>query len=88
MTGRCLFHVVNMALNVVASKNLAWQERKAEPFVMTPLACGNPYVGFRADTLFRRPPGRHHARHRDGDLRRGGQPRTRVIIPRRSSASC
>ena len=41
-----LFHVVNMALNVVASTNLAWQERKAETFVMTPLTCGNPFVGF------------------------------------------
>ena len=44
--GRRLFHVVNTALNVVASTNLAWQERKAETFVMTPLACGNPFVGF------------------------------------------
>jgi hypothetical protein len=43
---RRLFPVVNMALNVVASTNLAWQERKAEPFVMTPLACGNPLVSF------------------------------------------
>ncbi len=43
---RRLFHVVNIALNVVASANLAWQERKAETFVMTPLACGNPFVGF------------------------------------------
>ena len=43
---RRLFPVVNMALNVVASTNLAWQERKAEPFVMTPLACGNPFVNF------------------------------------------
>jgi patatin-like phospholipase len=43
---RCLFHVANMALNVVATANLAWQERKAEPFVMTPLACGNPFVHF------------------------------------------
>jgi Patatin-like phospholipase len=43
---RRLFHVVNMALNVVATTNLAWQERKAETFVMTPLACGNPFVGF------------------------------------------
>ena len=50
--GRCLFHVVNTALNVVASKNLAWQERKAEPFVMTPLACGNPYVGFVPTRFF------------------------------------
>jgi hypothetical protein len=43
---RRLFHVVNTALNVVASTNLAWQERKAESFVMTPLACGNPFVNF------------------------------------------
>ena len=49
---RCLFHIVNTALNVVASKNLAWQERKAEPFVMTPLACGNPYVGFVPTRFF------------------------------------
>jgi hypothetical protein len=49
---RCLFHVVNMALNVVASTNLAWQERKAEPFIMTPLACGNPFVSC-ADALLR-----------------------------------
>jgi hypothetical protein len=48
---RRLFHVVNTALNVVASTNLAWQERKAEAFVMTPLACGNPFVGF-APTRF------------------------------------
>ncbi|MFL6930917.1 MAG: hypothetical protein ACJ8FK_13480 [Xanthobacteraceae bacterium] len=34
------FHVVNMALNVVASSRLAWQERKAESFTATPLHCG------------------------------------------------
>jgi hypothetical protein len=34
------FHVVNMALNVVASSRLAWQERKAEPFTASPLHCG------------------------------------------------
>jgi hypothetical protein len=43
---RCLYPVVNTTLNVVASANLAWQERKAEPFAMTPLACGNPIVEF------------------------------------------
>jgi hypothetical protein len=42
-----LFHVVNMALNVVGGQNLAWQERKAESFVATPKACGNDSVGFR-----------------------------------------
>ena len=43
---RCLFPVVNTTLNVVATTNLAWQERKAEPFAMTPLACGNRIVEF------------------------------------------
>ncbi len=42
-----LFHVVNMALNVVATENLAWQERKAESFTVTALHSGNPTVGFR-----------------------------------------
>ena len=41
-----LFHVVNMALNVVSSKNTAWQERKAQSFVVTPQLAGNEYVGF------------------------------------------
>jgi hypothetical protein len=51
-TGRYLFHVVNQSLNVVASPNLAWQERKAESFVMTPLACGNLRVGFRPTSAY------------------------------------
>ncbi|HEU0098348.1 MAG TPA: hypothetical protein VFQ67_06185 [Allosphingosinicella sp.] len=38
---RCLFPVINLALNVSARARLAWQERKAEPFVVTPLACGS-----------------------------------------------
>jgi Patatin-like phospholipase len=44
---KALFHVINTALNVVAGKNPAWQQRKAESFTMTRLACGNPYVGYR-----------------------------------------
>ena len=42
-----LFHVINTTLNVVSSQNRAWQERKAEPFTMTRLYCGNPYVNYR-----------------------------------------
>jgi len=34
------FPIVNTALNVVSGKDLAWQERKAESFVLTPLRCG------------------------------------------------
>ena len=55
---RCLFPVVNTTLNVVASANLAWQERKAEPFAMTPLACGNPIVEFVPTQFYGRPPPR------------------------------
>lgn len=44
---RQLFHVVNITLNVVSTKRLAWQERKAEPFTVTPRHCGGAYVGFR-----------------------------------------
>lgn len=36
-----LYPVINVALNVTASEKLAWQERKAEPFVFTPRYCGS-----------------------------------------------
>jgi Patatin-like phospholipase len=39
--------VINVALNLVSSTNLAWQQRKAESFSMTPLYCGNFYEGYR-----------------------------------------
>jgi hypothetical protein len=41
------FHVVNVTLNLVAGKRLAWQQRKAQSFTMTPLHCGNYCVGYR-----------------------------------------
>jgi hypothetical protein len=41
------FHVVNIALNVVNSKRLAWQERKAESFTASPLHCGAAELGYR-----------------------------------------
>ena len=44
---RSLFHVINIALNVVATKRKAWQQRKAEPFTVSPLHCGTSYLGFR-----------------------------------------
>ena len=44
---KSLFHVVNIALNVVATKRKAWQQRKAEPFTVSPLHCGSSYLGFR-----------------------------------------
>jgi uncharacterized membrane protein len=34
-------HIINAALNLVSSKNLAWQERMAAPFTFSPLQCGS-----------------------------------------------
>jgi len=39
------FHIINIALNIVSTKRLAWQERKAEPFIMSPLHCGSACGG-------------------------------------------
>jgi hypothetical protein len=46
------FHVVNMTLNTVATKKLAWQERKAEPFTVSPLHAGSAVKGFRSSTEY------------------------------------
>jgi hypothetical protein len=40
-------HVVNMALNLVAGDDLAWQERKAESFTVTPVHSGSFRLGYR-----------------------------------------
>jgi hypothetical protein len=48
-------HVVNMALNVVATKNLAWQQRKAESFTATALHCGSYRVGYRSTEDYGKP---------------------------------
>ena len=34
-------HLINMTLNIVHGENLAWQQRKAESFTVTPLHCGS-----------------------------------------------
>ena len=44
---RALFHVLNLTLNVTATTDDAWQERKAESFAVTPLYVGNPGRGYR-----------------------------------------
>jgi hypothetical protein len=41
------FHVVNITLNLVAGKRLAWQQRKAESFTVTALHAGNYNLGYR-----------------------------------------
>jgi hypothetical protein len=52
-----LFHLVNIALNVVETKRLAWQERKAEPFTVSPLHCGSADKGFRVSSEYGGPNG-------------------------------
>ncbi|GAB3222223.1 hypothetical protein GCM10027423_56390 [Spirosoma arcticum] len=45
------FHIVNIALNLVAGRNLAWQERMAESFTVSPLHAGAMYLGYRRTYL-------------------------------------
>lgn len=42
-----LMPVINTTLNLVGGDNLAWQQRKAEPFTFTPLHSGCFRVGYR-----------------------------------------
>jgi hypothetical protein len=39
-------HVVNTALNMVATSNMAWQQRKAEPFTLSPINAGSWRLGY------------------------------------------
>jgi hypothetical protein len=41
------FHVVNATLNLVGTERLAWQQRMAESFTMSPLHCGSGNLGYR-----------------------------------------
>ncbi|HZU32516.1 MAG TPA: hypothetical protein VFB79_15470, partial [Candidatus Angelobacter sp.] len=41
------FHVVNIALNLVSGERLAWQQRKAGSFTVSPLHCGSADLGYR-----------------------------------------
>jgi hypothetical protein len=48
------FHVVNIALNLVApsDRRLAWQQRKAASFTATPLRCGADPLGYLRTEAF------------------------------------
>ncbi len=46
------FHTVNIALNLVGGKELAWQQRQAESFTVTPLHAGNRYLGYRRSSEY------------------------------------
>jgi len=47
-----LLHVINATLNLVKGKELAWQERQAESFTMSPLHCGSSRVGYRPSAKY------------------------------------
>lgn len=42
-----LLHIVNMALNLVGGDKLAWQQRQAESFTVSPLHAGNSHLKYR-----------------------------------------
>jgi hypothetical protein len=39
-------HIINATLNLVGTQNLAWQQRKAEPFTISPVCCGSWRIGY------------------------------------------
>lgn len=47
-----LMHVVNTSLNLVAGDNLAWQQRRAAPFTISPLHSGNFRLGYRTTSVY------------------------------------
>ena len=65
------FHVVNITLNLVHGKRLAWQERKATSFTVSPLAAGNPHLGYRRAEKYGN---RDQPRYGHGDLWSGREP--------------
>lgn len=48
------FHVINIALNLVHGENLAWQQRKAQSFTVSPLHCGSfvNQLGYRRSSEY------------------------------------
>jgi hypothetical protein len=45
-------HVINTALNMVATENLAWQQRKAESFTFSPVSCGSWRLGYVPTSVY------------------------------------
>jgi hypothetical protein len=57
LRGQRPLHVVNLALNLVATKNLAWQQRKAESMTVSPFDTGSRGLGYRDSELYGGPKG-------------------------------
>ena len=45
-------HIVNVALNLVGGEKLAWQQRKAAPFTISPYDSGGLFLGYRDSRLY------------------------------------
>jgi hypothetical protein len=45
-------HVVNVTLNLAGGERLAWQDRKAESFAISPLHTGSYWLGYRNSALY------------------------------------
>lgn len=45
-------HIVNVALNLVGGDKLAWQQRKAAPFTVSPYDSGGLFLGYRDSRLY------------------------------------
>ncbi len=45
-------HIINVTLNLVGGKKLAWQNRKAESFSISPLHSGSDRVGYRDSRVY------------------------------------
>ena len=52
LAGQRPMHIVNVTLNLVSGERLAWQQRKAQSFTISPLHCGNPDVMYRPAAAF------------------------------------
>ncbi|HTW51567.1 MAG TPA: patatin-like phospholipase family protein [Stellaceae bacterium] len=64
------FHVINMTLNVADTNRLSWQQRKAMPFSVSPLSCGNADLGYRPTWCYAGPPPKHDPQP-DQEIRSG-----------------
>lgn len=51
------FHVINITLNLASTTQLAWQQRKAESFTVTPKSCGCANLGYRRTDKYGDPSG-------------------------------
>lgn len=56
-------HIINATLNLINGTNLAWQNRKAASFTLSPLFCGNWSFGFRRTNEYSTIPNRDGCKH-------------------------